>query len=85
MVLHLPDYQPLPAPDPKQPLITVPIAALRPTQLCVGLAEVRSRQQDFVQETAARDSTICAANPFPWCAAATASYGWWTATTACGA
>ena len=40
MVLHVPNYQPLPAPDPKQPLITVPIAALRPTQLCVGLAVV---------------------------------------------
>jgi hypothetical protein len=50
-VLHLPSYQPLPPPDPKQPLITVPIAALRPTQLCVGLAEVRARQQDFRRET----------------------------------
>lgn len=65
MVLHLPDYQPLPAPDPKQPLITVPIAALRPTQLCVGLAEVRSRQQDFGQETAAQRLDYLRRKPVP--------------------
>jgi hypothetical protein len=65
MILHLPDYQPLPAPDPKQPLITVPIAALRPTQLCVGLAEVRSRQQDFHQETAAQRLDYLRRKPVP--------------------
>ena len=65
MVLHLPDYQPLPAPDPKQPLITVPIAALRPTQLCVGLAEVRSRQQDFGQESAAQRLDYLRRKPVP--------------------
>jgi hypothetical protein len=65
MVLHLPDYQPLPAPDPKQPLVTVPIAALRPTQLCVGLAEVRSRQQDFGQETAVQRLDYLRRKPVP--------------------
>ena len=50
MALRLPPYQPLPAPLPGGELLEVPIAQLRPTQLCVGLAEVRSRLRDFGAE-----------------------------------
>jgi hypothetical protein len=51
MSLHLPPYQPLPPPDRRQELLKVAIADLHPTQMCVGLAEVRSRQVDFSRET----------------------------------
>ena len=51
MVLRLPPFQPLPAPDPAQPLLELPLAQLHPTQLCVGLAEVRNRQKDFGEES----------------------------------
>lgn len=47
MALHLPPYQPLPAPDPDQELLELPLRSLRPTQLCIGLAEIRSRIGDF--------------------------------------
>ncbi len=51
MSLHLPPYRPLPPPDRQQELLRVAIADLQPTQMCVGLAEVRSRMQDFSRET----------------------------------
>ncbi|MEB3322451.1 MAG: ParB-like protein [Synechococcaceae cyanobacterium] len=51
MTLRLPPYQPLPPPRPGHDLLAVPVAVLRPTQLCVGLAEVRSRQADFRSES----------------------------------
>ena len=51
MALHLPPYQPLPAPDPSQDLLEVPLRQLRPTQLCIGLAEIRSRIDDFRQDS----------------------------------
>ncbi len=51
MSLHLPPYRPLPPPGPREELLKIPIADLQPTQMCVGLAEVRSRQQDFSRET----------------------------------
>ena len=43
MALRLPPFEPLPPPPASQPLLEVPIAALHPTQLCVGMAEARSR------------------------------------------
>jgi hypothetical protein len=51
MVLRLPPFEQLPPPPAGQPLLEVPIAALHPTQMCVGLAEVRSRQADFQAES----------------------------------
>jgi hypothetical protein len=48
MALRLPPYQPLPA--PANELLEVPLAALHPTQLCVGMAEIRSRQADFAAD-----------------------------------
>jgi hypothetical protein len=51
MALRLPPFQPLP-PPPADPgsLLEVPIAQLHPTQMCVGMAEIRSRQLDFAKD-----------------------------------
>jgi hypothetical protein len=51
MSLRIPPYHPLPAPSKATPLLRLPIAHLHPTQMCIGLAEVRSRQVDFSQES----------------------------------
>jgi hypothetical protein len=63
--LRLLPYQPLPPPEPDITLIEVRIADLQPTQMCVGLAEVRSRQRDFCDETAEERRTYLASKPVP--------------------
>jgi hypothetical protein len=63
--LRLPPYQPLPPPEPARDLIEVRIADLQPTQMCVGLAEVRSRQRDFAEETAEERRAYLARKPVP--------------------
>ena len=65
MALRLPPYQPLPAPRPGGELLEVPIAQLRPTQLCVGLAEVRSRLRDFGAENARERRSYLGSKPVP--------------------
>ncbi len=65
MTLRLPPYQPLPPPDPSRELIEVRIADLQPTQMCVGLAEVRSRERDFARETVAERRAYLAGKPVP--------------------
>lgn len=65
MALRLPPYQPLPAPQPGQALLEVAVADLQPTQLCVGLAEVRSRQRDFSTETRNQRSDYLGSKPVP--------------------
>ena len=65
MALRLPPFQPLPPPPPDQPLLEVPIAQLQPTQLCVGLAEVRSRQADFSAEDAHQRRDYLGSKPVP--------------------
>ena len=51
MALRLPPFQPLPAPTGGDgALLELPLAALQPTQLCVGMAEIRSRQLDFAKD-----------------------------------
>jgi hypothetical protein len=65
MSLHLPPYRPLPPPDPRQELLKVAIADLQPTQMCVGLAEVRSRQTDFALETADQRLLYLRGKPVP--------------------
>ena len=51
MALRLPPYQPLPAPaGDGDDLLEVPLQALQPTQLCVGMAEIRRRQVDFAAD-----------------------------------
>lgn len=65
MTLRLPPYQPLPPPDPSLGLIEVRVAELQPTQMCVGLAEVRSRQRDFSAETREERRAYLAGKPVP--------------------
>ncbi|MDA0716718.1 MAG: ParB-like protein [Cyanobacteria bacterium] len=65
MALRLPPYQPLPAPRPGGELLEVPIAQLRPTQLCVGIAEVRSRLRDFGAEDARERHSYLNSKPVP--------------------
>lgn len=65
MVLRLPPYQPLPAPQPHAPLLEVAIARLQPTQLCVGLAEVRRRQRDFIAESRDQRRRYLGTRPVP--------------------
>ena len=51
MALRLPPFQPLPPPSGSAAdLLEVPLQALQPTQLCVGMAEIRSRQLDFAND-----------------------------------
>ena len=51
MALRLPPFQPLPAPSGNAvDLLEVPLQALQPTQMCVGMAEIRSRQLDFAKD-----------------------------------
>ena len=53
MALRLPPFEPLPPPPPRtSALVEVALAELQPTQLCVGLAEVLSRREDFRRENA---------------------------------
>ena len=65
MSLHLPPYRPLPPPESRQALLEVAIADLQPTQMCVGLAEVRSRQQDFSRETREQRLRYLRGKPVP--------------------
>ena len=51
MALRLPPFQTLPAPAADgRDLLEVALAELQPTQMCVGLAEIRSRQRDFAAD-----------------------------------
>jgi hypothetical protein len=65
MSLRLPPYQPLPPPRDRAALLEVAVAELQPTQLCVGLAEVRSRQVDFSQESAQERRRYLGSKPVP--------------------
>lgn len=65
MSLRLPAYQPLPPPQDPDALLEVPIAALQPTQMCVGLAEVRSRLADFSGESAGERRDYLGGKPVP--------------------
>jgi len=65
MALRLPPFQPLPPPNPKGELLEVAIADLQPTQLCVGLAEVRSRQKDFGGESPKDRRDYLGSKPVP--------------------
>jgi len=65
MSLRLPPYQPLPPPSEGSTLLEVAVADLQPTQLCVGLAEVRSRQVDFSQESSQERRRYLGGKPVP--------------------
>jgi len=51
MALRLPPFQPLPPPPSDSQLLEIALSALRPTQMCVGMAEIRSRQNDFAKDS----------------------------------
>ena len=66
MALRLPPYQPLPAPTGDDvDLLEVPLQALQPTQLCVGMAEIRSRQLDFAADDAKQRRRYLKRKPTP--------------------
>ena len=65
MSLHIPPYHPLPPPGRETEILRLPIAALHPTQMCVGLAEVRSRQVYFSQESRERRLRYLRTKPIP--------------------
>ena len=65
MPLRLPPYEPIPAADSNTELIEVPAAGLHPTQWCVGLAEIWSREQDFSAETRQERLDYLRAKPVP--------------------
>jgi len=66
MALRLPPYQPLPAPTGDEAdLLEVPLQALQPTQLCVGMAEIRSRQLDFAADDAKQRRRYLKRKPTP--------------------
>ena len=54
-----------PPPLGQQDLLELPISRLQPTQLCLGLAEVRSRARDFSLETAAERRRYLRTRPVP--------------------
>ena len=65
MALRLPPYQALPAPDPGRDLLEIPLRDLRPTQLCVGLAEIQSRINDFRRDTNEQRRNYLQQKPVP--------------------
>ncbi|QNI97950.1 ParB-like protein [Synechococcus sp. RS9902] len=65
MPLRLPAYQPIPAPDRGTDLIEVSAAKLQPTQWCVGLAEIWSREKDFAQDTRQQRLDYLRGKPVP--------------------
>ena len=65
MPLRLPAYQPIPAPDQEAELIEVSAAQLQPTQWCVGLAEIWSRERDFAQDTRQQRLAYLRGKPVP--------------------
>jgi hypothetical protein len=65
MGLRLPPFQQLPPPPRAEALLEVPIASLRPTQICVGMAEVRSRQNDFRAESSSERRDYLGSKPVP--------------------
>lgn len=51
MSLQLPPFEPIPAPKKEDQLIEVAVASLHPTQMCIGLAEVLHRRDDFAADS----------------------------------
>ena len=66
MALRLPPFQPLPAPTGDDvDLLEVPLQALQPTQLCVGMAEIGSRKLDFAADDAKQRRRYLKRKPTP--------------------
>ncbi|MGC6482863.1 MAG: ParB-like protein [Synechococcus sp.] len=58
-------YDPIPDPDDGFTLFAVDVQRLQPTQMCVGLAEVRSRQRDFLNDSPAERERYLRKKPVP--------------------
>ena len=65
MPLRLPESAPLPSPSRAAALLEVPVARLRPTQMCVGLAEVRQRVREFKDESLKERRAYLKRKPVP--------------------
>ncbi|MCT0219024.1 chromosome partitioning protein ParB [Synechococcus sp. CS-1329] len=66
MALQLPPYDPLPPPpDGTGGLLQVAVAELRPSQLCIGLAEIRQRQAEFAAESRKNRQRYLRRKPVP--------------------
>ena len=65
MPLRLPDFTAIPQPAKGSELLEVPVRTLRPTQWCVGFAEVWARQSDFAQETRHQRMEYLRSRPVP--------------------
>ena len=63
--VHLPHYDRIPDHDDDHSLIEVRVSDLQPTQMCVGLAEVRSRQRDFRQDNSKERLEYLRGKPVP--------------------
>lgn len=64
-VLHLPHYDRIPDHDDDRNLVVVNVGDLQPTQMCVGLAEVWSRQKDFGEESKKERLNYLRGKPVP--------------------
>ena len=65
MALRLPPFVTLPAPSDPDALIEVALSDLQPTQMCVGMAEIRSRQRDFADDSAQERRRYLRRKPTP--------------------
>ena len=63
--VHLPHYDRIPDHDDDHSLIEVRVSDLQPTQMCVGLTEVRSRQRDFRQDNSKERLEYLRGKPVP--------------------
>jgi len=62
---HLPTYKRIPCADEGFELYEVDVAQLQPTQWCVGLAEVNSRQLDFTEQSPKERLNYLKSKPVP--------------------
>ena len=65
MSLQLPPFEPIPAPTQECQLIEVAVASLHPTQMCVGLAEVLHRREDFAADSIEKRRKYLKSKPVP--------------------
>ena len=63
--LHLAQYDRIPDPDNGFTLFEVDVQRLQPTQMCIGLAEVRSRQRDFLNDSEEERQRYLRTKPVP--------------------
>ena len=65
MTLQLPTFDALPPPPKEGKLLEIAIADLKPTQMCVGLAEVQHRRKDFATDSLKERRKYLKGKPVP--------------------